>query len=713
MTMNAFIKQHSVVGLGRAVRAAVAVGLLFGFATSIVALGSVPPASAADVAATVIARYREGIPGLMAEQGVPGLAVALVDGDRARWVEGFGYRDHQGGAPVTADTMFSVQSMSKLFTATAVMQAVAAGRLDLDEPITSYLPEFTVHSAFQEHPERKITLRMLLSHTAGFTHEAPVGNNNELDPGEIDVHVRSISDTWLRFPVGTGYAYSNLGIDLAGYILERVEGKPFAQVMRDSLLGPLGMGHSTFDRTVIRSANDRAVGHVDPYPAPLLYEPMTAAGGMYSSAADLARFLRFQLNDGSIDGRAVLIPKSMEEMRTVPAPSAGAPAGYALGVVRHRWNRWDERPDLFNHGGGGFGFLSDLWWLPQLQIGIAILTNSQDHQLQGDLALSILGDLVTEPGVYRDRLLALLSRPPADDPEGSFEPPAGMANLVANAAMVATGDEATRWAACSGPYRTSAWGVLAPTGPPDRFVVDAGVPYFEVDETGSLVRHRLVEVAPDLFLADNGETLDLRGPVPTWRSFRLVRVAGGPALWQWGVFGTAALLAVAWLVAAVREVRRRVSRSAADQQPSASRRWRRIAALTALVTAVLTLGNAGPGRMDACAGGFRLPRLARPPHGPAFGAALAAGARRPGRVHACSCGRGLGSPLVVECAQAPVRGTSRRRSCRGRSTGRLAAHRLGSHLNSVGTCTQLPNSHQTILNIAPIVAIAIIITLTN
>ena len=602
--MNAFIK-HSVVGLGRAVRWAVAAGLLLGFATSIVPVGSVPPASAADVAATVIARYRQRIPELMAQQGVPGLAVTLVDGDRALWVEGFGYRDHQGGAPVTADTIFSIQSMSKVFTATAVMQAVAVGRLDLDEPITTYLPEFTVHSAFQEHPERKITLRMLLSHTAGFTHEAPVGNNNELDPGDFDVHVRSISDTWLRFPVGTGYAYSNLGIDLAGYMLERVEGKPFVQVMRDSLLGPLGMDRSTFDRTVIRSANDRAVGHVDPYPDPPLYEPMTAAGGMYSSAADLARFLRFQLNNGSIDGRAVLDPKSMEAMRTVPAPSATAPAGYALGVSRTRWNRWEQRPDLFNHGGGGFGFISDLWWLPQLQIGIAILTNSQDHQLQGDLALSILGDLVTGPGVYRDRLLALPSRPPVVDPNLSFEPPAGMANLVANAAMVATGDAATRWAACSGPYRTSAWGVLNPTGPPDRFVVDAGVPYFEDNETGSLIRHRLVEVAPDLFLADNGEMLDLRGPVPTWRSLRLVRVAGGPALWQWGVLGTAALLAAAWLVAAaVRAVRRRVWRSASDQQPSASRRWRRIAALTALVTAVLTLGNAAlvawiPGLVDS------------------------------------------------------------------------------------------------------------------
>ena len=207
---------------------------------------------------------------------------------------------------MNADTIFSVQSMSKLFTATAVMQAVAAGRLDLDEPITTYLPGFTVQSAFEEHPERKITLRMLLSHTAGFTHEAPIGNNNELDPGDFDAHVRSISQTWLRFPVGTGYAYSNLGIDLAGFVLERVEGKPFPEVARESLLEPLGMGRSTFDRAAIRASGNRAVGHVEPYPEPPLYEPMTAAGGLYASARDLARFLRFQLNDGSIDGRVVL-----------------------------------------------------------------------------------------------------------------------------------------------------------------------------------------------------------------------------------------------------------------------------------------------------------------------------------------------------------------------------------------------------------------------
>ena len=224
--------------VGLVVAAAVAVTVdrtVFSGGTDIPTTSSIAPVDsthrvADDAAATVVAKYRERIPELMAEQGIPGLAVALVDKDRTVWLAGFGRLDGRGSAPVNADTIFSVQSMSKLFTATAVMQAVAAGRLDLDEPITTYLPGFTVHSAFEEHPERKITLRMLLSHTAGFTHEAPIGNNNELEPGDFDAHVRSISKTWLRFPVGTGYAYSNLGIDLAGYILERVEGKSFPEV---------------------------------------------------------------------------------------------------------------------------------------------------------------------------------------------------------------------------------------------------------------------------------------------------------------------------------------------------------------------------------------------------------------------------------------------------------------------------------------------------
>ena len=181
------------------------------------------------------------------------------------------------------------------------------------------------------HPERKITLRMLLSHTAGFTHEAPIGNNYELDPGDFDSHVASISDTWLRFPVGTGYAYSNLGIDLAGYILERVSGKPFADVLRDSLLEPLGMDHSTFDRATIRATADRAMGHMQYARAWLTDMPMTAAGGLYSSAADMARFLSFQLGRGVIDGRTVLAPAPDRRDADDPGAKRGRAGGLRAG----------------------------------------------------------------------------------------------------------------------------------------------------------------------------------------------------------------------------------------------------------------------------------------------------------------------------------------------------------------------------------------------
>jgi CubicO group peptidase (beta-lactamase class C family) len=89
---------------------------------------------------------------------------------------------------------------------------------------------------------------MLLGCTAWFTHEAPYGNNHEPEPGDFGAHVASISETSLRLPVGTAYAYSNLGFDLAGRILEQVSNKPFLQVTRDSSLAPLGMNRSTVDR---------------------------------------------------------------------------------------------------------------------------------------------------------------------------------------------------------------------------------------------------------------------------------------------------------------------------------------------------------------------------------------------------------------------------------------------------------------------------------
>jgi hypothetical protein len=356
------------------------------------------------------------------------------------------------------------------------------------------------------------------------------------------------------------------------------------------------MERSTFDRAVIRASGNRAVGHLEHQPEVPLDVAMTGAGGLYTSARDLARFLRFELNDGSIGGRVVLDRKWLREMQTVPPPHAGAPAGYALGVVRHRWENW---PDLLEHGGGGYGFLADLWWAPEVGIGIGVLTNSQDHQLQDELSVSILADVLREPGLYRDRLLALPWRAPVEDPNVSFLPPAGLASLVADTAMDPTGDEAGRWAASTGLYRELEWDHVSPEGSPARFLVEGGVPYFEGEDRDEVfARHRLAEIEPGLFLADDGEALDLRGAVPTWRNFRLVRVSGGPSAWQWAILGAAALVAAAWLGGALARAARRPAR-----RRTAARR-RAVAATVAGATALAILANTAllawlPGLVDA------------------------------------------------------------------------------------------------------------------
>ena len=600
----------------RLARAAVAAALAVLLTTTSGGAATVAaPDTQRDGVAAVIASYQAKIPELMAQKHIPGLALALVDGDGVVWQQGFGSTDRDGRQPVTGDTMFNVQSMSKLFTATAVMLAVQSGRLDLDVPITTYLPGFTVHSAFEPHPEQRITLRMLLSHTAGFTHEAPLGNSYEPEPGEFDAHVRSISDTWLRFPVGTGYAYSNLGIDLAGYILEQVANQPFPDVMRDSLLAPVGMNRSTFDRAQVHAATDRAVGHRATVERPRVDHPMMAAGGLWSSAADLARFLQFQLGDGTVDGRSVLDAALMQEMRTVPAPNAGAPAGYALGVERTRW-RAGRNLDLFNHNGGGDGFLSDLWWLPQLQLGIAVLTNSDAHDLQGALAVGILRDLVTAPeSEYRDRMLALPTQSDLQHPENSFVLPADLAERIAAVAMPASDLQSARWAGYPQLYRTGQLGAMDPTKPPSRFYVESGVPYFDASEDGTPVRLRLTEFEPGLFLADNGETLDLRGSSQRWRGVDLNPVTGGPLTWQWALLAVVVLVVAGWLVAgaALARRRRRTGKSSTADAPPNGRTGRRVTvavAAVAALAALLTVAaiRAIPGLVDV---GF-LGRMATP-----------------------------------------------------------------------------------------------------
>jgi CubicO group peptidase (beta-lactamase class C family) len=292
---------------------------------------------------------------------MPGAAVALIYQGKVAWTEGFGVTDRSSGRPVDAHTIFSIQSTSKNITATAIMLAVQQGILALDEPITTYLPGFLVNSRFESDPQKKMTLRLLLSHRAGFTHEAPVGNNYYPASPSFEAHIHSISDTWLRYPVGERFAYSNLGVDLAGYILQEASGVPFAEWVKTRVFDPLGMADSTCSAAVYRARKNRAVGHEEGYQAVPLEIPIIPSGGVYTSAKDMATYAQFHLDAGKGGGKQILEKNFWDEMHSFPSGSRP----YGLGVERERLKFDETIIDWFNHNGGGFGFASVFSFYPQ------------------------------------------------------------------------------------------------------------------------------------------------------------------------------------------------------------------------------------------------------------------------------------------------------------------------------------------------------------
>ena len=328
----------------------------------------------------------EEIPGLLEENNLPGLAVGICDASAVRWSAGFGTARAGYKQPIRTSTMFSVQSASKMYTATAVMLAVQQRLVDLDEPIIRYLPEFTVKSRFESKPEHKITLRHLLSHTAGFTHEAPLGGNFEVGRGSFEAHCRSISDTWLRFPVGHHFEYSNLGMDIAGYVLQRQSGLPFHEFVRRELFAPLGLTRTTFDHRTIARDNDRAWGHSSRERRIPVRIPMVAAGGLYTSVDDALRYLQFHLRQGE----DLLDTTLLQEMYRIPFPAPSQQLGFGLGIVIARWE-----PGIltYGHGGAGFGFLCELIWAPDSGVGVVVLTNSVDQTVRTDISQRIIGKL--------------------------------------------------------------------------------------------------------------------------------------------------------------------------------------------------------------------------------------------------------------------------------------------------------------------------------
>jgi CubicO group peptidase (beta-lactamase class C family) len=307
----------------------------------------------------------------MADYNIFGVSIAIVDDQTMVWAKGFGYTDKTKIQQVDNFTLFSTQSISKTFLATAFLMEVEKGKYNLDDAIIKFYPSFSIRSRYDDNEAKKITFRQLLSHRAGFSQEAPVGNNYDTLHCTFEEHIKSMGSSWLRFPVGKFYSYSNMGPDIVGYILSKRAGEGVEEYLNQSLLKPLGMTTSTYNQEEVYKSGNYAKGYFGNKEMEKTYIGDLAAGGLYSNPTDMAKFLSFQFNNCKINGKVIISPELINQMYTVQFKIHEQAAGYGLGVRLKPYHGGT----LAHHAGGGYGYRGEQAWIPEAKIGVIILTN--------------------------------------------------------------------------------------------------------------------------------------------------------------------------------------------------------------------------------------------------------------------------------------------------------------------------------------------------
>ncbi len=304
-------------------------------------------------------------------KGLPALSIALVDDQRIVWARGFGFADPRAKQPATADTVYRVGSVSKLFTDLAIMQLVERGALDLDAPVTKVLPDFKPINPF----DTPITLRQMMAHRSGLVREPPVGNYFDDTLPSLAKMVESLNRTELVYAPGAKTKYSNAAIATVGFVLERTQKQPFARYLRHTLLAPMGMTRSSFepDPAITKDLAKALMWtyHGREFPAPTFELGMAPAGSMYSTVTDLGRFLSVLFAGGKGPHGAVVRPETLEQMGTPQFVKPEEKKGFGIGFML---DELDDRRRI-GHGGAIYGFATELAALPAEKLGVAVIAS--------------------------------------------------------------------------------------------------------------------------------------------------------------------------------------------------------------------------------------------------------------------------------------------------------------------------------------------------
>jgi CubicO group peptidase (beta-lactamase class C family) len=309
-------------------------------------------------------RYIEG---QMAANRVPGLALVITRGDEVIYLKGYGTAGN--GEPMTPHTQLYIASLSKGFTALAVMQLVEEGKIGLDEPVRTYLPDF---ATADRRLSGEITVRQLLNQTSGLA-DSGFPSYTLPQPDSLKERVESLRDARLVSEPGKEFHYTDPNYAVLARVVETVSGKPFGAYLREQVFAPMEMADTTSILTAgeaPRAAPDLAQGHVLAFGVPIRRGEMDGfvggSGGVISTANDMANYLVMQNSGGRFGDAALVSQKSVSLMH---APPRGIDGSYAMGWTAPP----DAKPRAIEHNGVLSAFHADAALLPDSGYGVVLL----------------------------------------------------------------------------------------------------------------------------------------------------------------------------------------------------------------------------------------------------------------------------------------------------------------------------------------------------
>src|SRR5215203_2587189 len=328
----------------------------------------------------------------MERLNVPGAALAIVEGDEIAHLRGFG-RARPGDEEPTPQTPFLLGSLTKSFTALAVMQLVEGDKIQLDAPVQLYLPWFRVADP---QASAQITVRHLLNQTSGLPQLSGLRPMTDFDdsPGASERQARALSTLELTRPVGSAFEYCNMNYNLLGLIIEAASGESYEAYVQNHIFAPLGMTHIYTSQAEAKQ-NGLAVGHrywfAIPFAEPNLPMPRGSlpGGELISSSEDMAHYLIAHLNEGRYDSAQILSPAGMAELHR-PAVEANA-MGLSIGHYGMGWiiEESGQRKIVW-HSGTCPDFFAYMAILPEQKKGVVLLVNA-NHLIMDKSTFTELG----------------------------------------------------------------------------------------------------------------------------------------------------------------------------------------------------------------------------------------------------------------------------------------------------------------------------------